>query len=108
MNGLIASSFLNIRQLCNDIKKTLYVACKSITFEQNSDILWIKFKSMITPLLDQMQTSNGISGYKITKKKSMQKATLTAVIRIYPIEAVENFEITLELADEGTNVIDNL
>ena len=108
VNGLIASSFLNIRQLCNDIKKTLYVACKSITFEQNSDILWIKFKSMITPLLDQMQTSNGISGYKITKKKSMQKATLTAVIRIYPIEAVENFEITLELADEGTNVIDNL
>lgn len=107
-SGLIASSFLNIRQLCNDIKKTLYVACKSITFEQNSDLLWVKFKSMITPLLDQMQTGDGISGYQLTKKKSLGKATLTAVIRIYPIEAVEDFEITLELADEFTNVTDNL
>lgn len=107
-SGLIASSFLNIRQLCNDIKKTLYIACKSITFEQNSDLLWIKFKSMITPLLDQMQTGDGISGYQISKKKSTKKATLTAVIRIYPIEAVEDFDITLELADEDTTVSDNL
>ena len=106
--GLVASSFLNIRQLCNDIKKTLYKACKSITFEQNSDLLWVKFKSLITPLLDQMQTSDGISGYQITKKKSTKKATLTAVIRIYPIEAVEDFDITLELADESTTVSDNL
>lgn len=107
-SGLIASSFLNIRQLCNDIKKTLYIACKSITFEQNSDLLWVKFKSMITPLLDQMQTGDGISGYQISKKKSTKKATLTAVIRIYPIEAVEDFDITLELADEDTTVLDNL
>lgn len=107
-SGLIASSFLNIRQLCNDIKKTLYIACKSITFEQNSDLLWVKFKSMITPLLDQMQTGDGISGYQISKKKSTKKATLTAVIRIYPIEAVEDFNITLELADEDTTVSDNL
>lgn len=107
-SGLVASSFLNIRQLCNDIKKTLYIACKSITFEQNSDLLWVKFKSMITPLLDQMQTGDGISGYQISKKKSTKKATLTAVIRIYPIEAVEDFDITLELADEDTTVSDNL
>lgn len=62
----------------------------------------------MTPLLDQMQTGNGISGYKLTKKKSTKKATLTAVVRIYPIEAVEDFEITLELADESTDVTDNL
>lgn len=107
-SGLVASSFLNIRQLANDIKKTLYTACKSVTFEQNSDLLWVKFKSLMTPLLDQMQTGNGISGYKLTKKKSTKKATLTAVVRIYPIEAVEDFEITLELADESTDVTDNL
>ena len=105
-NGLIASNFLNIRQLCNDIKKTIYVACKSITFEQNSDILWVKFKSLITPLLDQMLTGNGISGYNLKKKKSTKKATLTATIRVFPIEAVEDFEMTVELADEATNVIE--
>lgn len=100
--GLVASSFLNIRQLCGDIKKTLYAACKGLTFEQNSDILWIKFKSLVTPLLDQMQTGDGISGYELKKKKTTKKATMVAVLRIYPIEAVEDFEITLELADELT------
>ena len=102
--GLVASSFLNIRQLCNDIKKTLYVACKSITFEQNSDILWVKFKSLITPLLDRMQTGDGIAGYELKKKKTSKKATLCAVIRIYPVEAVEDFDLTLELADEATSI----
>lgn len=103
-SGLVASSFLNIRQLTNDIKKTIYAACKGITFEQNSDLLWIKFKSLVTPLLDQMQTGDGISGYELKKKKSTGKATLTAVVRIYPIEAVEDFDITVELADEATTV----
>lgn len=104
--GLVASSFLNIRQLTNDIKKNLYAACKGITFEQNSDILWIKFKSLITPLLDKMQTGEGIAGYELKKRKTSEKATLTAVLRIYPIEAVENFEMTVELADEATNITD--
>ena len=106
VQGLVASSFLNIRHLCSDIKKTIYTACKSITFEQNSDLLWIKFKSLITPLLDQMQTGEGIAGYELKRKKSTKKATLTAVIRIYPIEAVEDFEMTVELADEATSVME--
>ena len=55
-----------------------------------------------------MQTNEGIAGYEIKRKKSSKKATLTAVIRIYPIEAVEDFEITLELADDSTSVTDNL
>ena len=63
---------------------------------------------MITPLLDQMQTSGGINGYQIKKEKSIKKATLKATIRIIPIEAVEDFDITLELADDLTSVTDNL
>lgn len=104
VEGLVASSFLNIRHLTNDIKKTIYTACKSITFEQNNDLTWLKFKSLITPLLDRMQSGNGIAGYELKKKKSLKKATLTATIRIYPIEALEDFEMTVELADDSTEV----
>lgn len=96
---LSASNFLNIRNLIIDIKKTLYQACRSLTFEQNNDTLWTKFTAAITPLLDTMKTSNGISGYKLTKGTPTIKAEMVATLRIVPIEAVEDFTITIEIGD---------
>ena len=96
---LSASNFLNIRNLIIDIKKTLYQACRSLTFEQNNDTLWTKFTAAITPLLDTMKTSNGISGYKLTKGTPTGKAEMVATLRIVPIEAVEDFTITIEIGD---------
>lgn len=108
--NLRASSFLNLRNLCSDIKKVVYTACKDLLFEQNSEILWINFKSRITPLLDRMKTGYGISGYKIIKAAThyngepLAKAQLAAVIKIYPLYAIEEFEITVELADDEVSV----
>ena len=96
---LTASSFLNIRQLCCEIKKTLYRAARRFTFEPNSDALWYNFKSVITPLLDEMKSNQGIKGYQIIKLKTNKKALLVAKIKIVPIEAVEDFDLTVELAD---------
>ena len=50
--NLTASSFLNIRNLISDVKKTVWTAARQMTFEQNNDILWINFKALITPTLD--------------------------------------------------------
>ena len=44
---LAASSFLNIRNLISDVKKTVFRAARQMTFEQNSAILWVKFKSLV-------------------------------------------------------------
>lgn len=96
---LTASSFLNIRHLCCDIKKTLYRASRQLTFEPNSDVVWFKFKSLITPLLDKMKSNNGIRSYKIMKLPTKKKAVCVAVIKISPIEALEDFDLTVELAD---------
>ena len=101
-DGLVASSFLNIRTLVNDIKKVVYQTSKELTFELNNDVTWLKFKSKIEPTLDKMATGNGINGYKIIRAKTDKKATIKAIIRIYPIEAVEDFDITIELADSFT------
>ena len=101
-DGLVASSFLNIRTLVNDIKKVVYQTSKELTFELNNDVTWLKFKSKIEPTLDKMTTGNGINGYKIIRAKTDKKATIKAIIRIYTIEAVEDFDITIELADSFT------
>ncbi len=103
-NDLVATNFLNIRNIVASIKKTLFVASRGLTFEQNSDVLWINFKSGITPLLDQMVSGNGIADYRLIKKKADKKATLKAIIRIVPIEAVEDFDLTIEIADSTESV----
>ena len=97
-DGLVASSFLNIRQLVNIIKKTIFQTARRLTFEQNTDILWVNFKSYITPTLDAMSGS-GIKSYRLAKDTSAKRAELKAILRIVPIEAVEDFDITIELAD---------
>ena len=96
---LVARSFLNIRQLCSTIKKQLFTACRTFTFDPNSDALWINFVNSIRPTLDAMKADQGIRDYKIIKVYTPTKATLKAKIRIIPIEAVEDFDIEVSLED---------
>ncbi len=105
-DDLTAKHFLNIRQLCSTIKKQLYVSCRRFTFDPNSDTLWINFVNSITPTLDAMKADQGISDYRVVKEATDKKATLKAKIRIIPIEAVEDFDITVTLEDSfgGTSV----
>lgn len=99
-----ALNFLNIRNLVSDVKKQAYVAAKSLMFEQNSDILWLNFKSLLTPMLDQMVSGEGLSSYKLVKNVSQDKTRLSATIRLYPMYAVESFEIAITLEDEEVSV----
>ena len=98
-NDLVASHFLNIRQLCCTIKKQLYVACRRFTFDPNSDTLWFNFVNAIKPTLEAMKAEQGIRDYKIVKVFTDKKATLKAKIRIIPIEAVEDFDLEVSLED---------
>jgi hypothetical protein len=98
-NDLVASHFLNIRQLCTTIKKQLYVSCRRFTFDPNSDVLWINFRNSLTPMLDRMKADQGVKDYKIEKVYTDKKATLKAKIRIVPIEAVEDFILEVSLED---------
>ena len=107
--GIVFSHFLNIRQLCCSIKKQLYTACRQFTFDPNSDLLWINFVNAIKPTLEAMKADQGIKGYTISKaaNEGNKKALLTARIRIVPIEAVEDFDISIYLEDSLTGIVVN-
>lgn len=98
-SNLLASHFLNIRQLCTTIKKEVYYACKRFTFDPNSDILWTNFTMAVRPTLEKMKADQGITDYKIIRVQSKQRATMAARIRIVAVEAVEDFSISLYLED---------
>jgi hypothetical protein len=98
--NLTATSFLNIRNMICDVKKVVYEACRKYTFEQNNDILWLNFKSYIEPTLNQMKTGAGLSGYKIVKGETTEKAKLVAQIKLYPLYAVEDFTVEVQMLDD--------
>lgn len=98
-----AMGYLNLRNMVSDIKKQAFSAAQSLLFEQNTDILWLNFKAEITPLLDQLVSGGGLSAYKIIKETTTNKTLLKATIRIYPIYAVDSFEISVVLSDEDVS-----
>ena len=102
--GLIFSHFLNIRQLCCTIKQVLYDATRQYTFDPNSDLLWVNFVNVITPTLETMKADQGIEDYKISKVATDKKALLVAKIRIVPIEALEDFDISIYLEDSLSGI----
>lgn len=103
--GLVANSFINVRQLVHEIKRNVYTVCKGLMFDPNDDILWVNFKNAVTPLLEKMKSGQGISSYRLVKIASSARGTMTAKIIISPIEAVETFDITIELTDEDISVV---
>jgi hypothetical protein len=52
-----------------------------------------------------MKADQGIEDYKFIKVKNDRKAFLSAVIRIVPIEAVEDFDISIYLEDSLNGTI---
>lgn len=106
--GTKATSFLNIRNVVSDIKKRLYEASQQLLFEQNTDILWINFKSLVTPLLEIMVSNNILSDYKLTKYnidpesgEAVPAYKILANIRINPINSVEVFDLTVRLENSN-------
>lgn len=110
-NGTKATSFLNIRDTVSDIKKRLYEASQSLLFEQNTDVLWLSFKNLVTPLLETMVSNYILSDYNIVKYnvdpetgQTVPSYKILAAIRIVPINSVEVFELQVQLENSEVTV----
>ena len=110
-NGTKATSFLNIRDTVSDIKKRLYEASQSLLFEQNTDVLWLNFKSLVTPLLETMVSNYILSDYDIVKYnidpetgQAVPSYKILSAIRIVPINSVEVFELQVQLENSEVTV----
>lgn len=108
--GTVATNFLNTRNMMSDIKKLAYNTAKSLMFEQDSDALWLNFKSGVSPLLDQLKSGSGISDYKLIRNTTkyngaaLTRGEMAAVIKIFPLYAVEYFEITVVVSDNDVAI----
>ena len=95
-----ALTFLNLRNLVSQVKKQAYITAQFVMFEVNNDVLWTKFKSELSPLLDSMVSSNGLRQYKLIKVTSPDKTKLQCQIVLYPNYGVESVNVSVVLTDE--------
>lgn len=110
-SGTKATSFLNIRNTVSDIKKRLYEASQSLLFEQNTDVMWLSFKDLVSPILDSMVSNYILSDYSIVKYNidpitgaDVPSYKILAAIRIVPINSVEVFELQVQLENSEVTV----
>ena len=93
-----------MRNIVSHIKKTAFLAAKYCMFEQNSDILWLNYTNYISPILDELVSSATLKDYALVQLDTTEKAKLACKIILYPVYAVEAFDITVELADDTLTV----
>ena len=104
--GLKALNFLNIRNLVCEVKKTAYNAAKVCLFENDNLGTWVRFVTPITNLLTSMQDAGALKAYQVSRIPTTEKAVINAEIRIAPTYAVEEFNITVVLYDDGEVTVD--
>lgn len=101
--GVSASSYTSLMLMVCDISKRAYQASVRYTYESNNSVTWLNYKSMITPLLDQMVSSGVLQAYDIKKinansnNSTSPYNTMICKITVYPNLPVENFDIYINL-----------
>lgn len=101
---LVATSFLNCRLLITEVKRALYNAAIKYMFENDNNVLWVNFKSLVEKTLEKMVANNGLQRYSVVKEVSKERATLTATVTIWLIEPIEKFDLTVNITDSYVNI----
>ena len=98
-----ATSYFSLRNLVSDVAKTAYNSAIRYTYETNNDITWFNFKQDITTLLDQVVSSGVLQSYTVKRGTTSERNKMVAIITLYPVLPVENFDIYVNL--ENAEVI---
>lgn len=103
-SGTKALSYLHIVALVCDVKKTVYDACVALMYEQNNAALWANFKGKVTTLLDKIVSLGALATYKIVKNDNGSRTKVSATIKLYPVYAVESFDVSVQITDDTVEV----
>tara|TARA_Y100001938_G_scaffold43583_1_gene60333 strand:+ start:4197 stop:7112 length:2916 start_codon:yes stop_codon:yes gene_type:complete len=103
---------INVRRLVIFLKKQISIASAQILFEQNVEATWNKFKSLVEPILSNVQTQFGITGYRLildsttTTEDLIDQNILYAKIMIKPARAIEYIAIDFAILNTGASFDD--
>lgn len=101
------------RVLTNIIKLKAFDIALSLQFDQLTGDLFIQYKTLLGTFMDQLKYQNALYDYEIIPTEgnpltaaNLNERTIPVTIRISPILAAENFDITLEVTQSGVTFSD--
>lgn len=95
---------LSIRNTINYIKNRLNEICFSLSYALNIPVIRTQFQGRVTSLLDTMKSSSFIYGYSVeilNDEADLAEGRISAVIKVFPTTALEEFVISLEVVNSG-------
>lgn len=107
-DGNTALKYINVRRLCNYIRKVVLQESMHNLFDQNDYYTWNDWKMRIEPYLRTIKESRGIYDFElIMDERTVSQADVDAgrmpgVIRIAPIKPNEYIIINFVVAKDGT------
>ena len=95
-----------VRRLLLRMRKLIAIACRSLIFEQNDNVVRNQFLSIVTPIMDNIRSNRGISDYKIEVAESIDEKDckeLNAKIFFKPYCALEYISLDFILTPQGVD-----
>tara|TARA_Y100000310_G_scaffold149897_1_gene149283 strand:- start:1584 stop:2390 length:807 start_codon:yes stop_codon:yes gene_type:complete len=103
---------INVRRLVIYLKKQISILSTRVLFEQNVQATWLRFKSLIEPLLSTVKTQFGITDYRLildettTTPDLIDQNILYAKIMVKPARAIEFIAIDFVITSTGASFDD--
>lgn len=100
---------ISTRRLLLQLRKLISIACIKLIFEPNDTTTKETFKSLVTPILENVFNNRGISNFRIDVDDSVEardRHELPAKIWIKPIGTLEYIDINFMITPEGANFDD--
>ena len=101
---------VNVRRLLIEIRRRVRRVANSFIFEPNRAETLARFSSLVTPILQQIQSQNGVDRFKVqidtttTTQADVENNTLRGKIYVQPTKAVEFISIDFVVTNQGAFV----
>ena len=101
---------VNVRRLLIDVRRKVKQVSNSILFEPNRDSTLSKFSAMVNPILQRIQSQNGLEKFKViidtttTTQEDIENNTIRGKIFLQPTKSIEFISLDFVVGNQGMDV----
>lgn len=101
---------VNVRRLLISIRRRVRRIAESFIFEPNRAETLARFSNLVTPVLQQIQSQNGVDRFKVqidtstTTQADVENNTVRGKIFVQPTRAVEFISLDFVITNQGANI----
>jgi phage tail sheath protein FI len=101
---------VNVRRLLIEIRRLIRDAANQIIFEPNREETLVKFRSLVNPILQNVQDNQGLTRYKVvidtttTTQADVENNTIRGKILLQPTKTIEFVALDFVVTNNGTEI----